>query len=181
MNKNTENLNSVGTNVHIHDTAIITRPHLIDIGNNVSIDAFVYFSTGAKLGSYIHIAPSVSIIGGADAMLIMEDYTNISAGSRIICASDDFKQGMISPLVPIEYRTVINKPIVFKKYVVIGTNCVVAPGVILAEGSVIAANSFISKNTEPWTIYGGSPARPIGTRSKDRILETAEILNLNCK
>ena len=44
------------------------------------------------------------------------------------------------------------------------------PGVTLAEGSILGANSLLTKDTEPWTIYVGSPAKPIKIRRRDIIL-----------
>jgi galactoside O-acetyltransferase len=170
------NFRKVGDDVRISDLSFISRPELIEIGDHVAIDMWVYISTQATLGNYIHIAPSVSIIGGSSATLVMEDFTNIGSGSRVVCASDDFLQGLISPVVPIEHRTVINKPIVFKKYATLGVNCTVLPGVTLGEGSIVGANSVVTKDTEPWTIYAGSPAKPIKPRDSKRILESAQKL-----
>ncbi len=166
----------IGEDVRVSELAVITRPELIELGNHIAIDMWVYISTQAKLGNYIHIAPSVTILGGAPALIIMEDFTNIGSGGRIVCATDDFTQGLISPVVPIEYRTVINKPVIFKKYSTLGVNCTVLPGVTLGEGSIVGANSLVTKDTEPWMIYGGSPARPLKKRDKSRILESALIL-----
>ena len=166
----------IGTDVRISELAIISRPELIEIGSHIAIDAWTYISTQAQLGNYIHIAPSVSIIGGAPALLVMEDFTNIGSGSRIVCASDDFLQGLISPVVPIEYRTVINKPVIFKRYATLGVNCSVLPGVTLGEGCIVGANSLVTKDTEPWMVYAGSPAKPIKIREKERIIESGKKL-----
>jgi acetyltransferase-like isoleucine patch superfamily enzyme len=171
-----QTLKRCGDDVRIHDLCVISRPELVEIGNHVAIDMWTYISTQAILGNYIHIAPSVSIIGGAPALLVMEDFTNIGSGGRIVCATDDFSQGLISPVVPIEHRTVINKPIVFKRFSTLGVNCSVLPGVILGEGCIVGANSVITKDTEPWMIYAGIPARPIKSRDKNRILESAKEL-----
>ena len=65
---------------------------------------------------------------------------------------------------------------IFKKYSAIGVNSTVLPGVILAEGSVLGANSLLTKDTEPWTIYVGSPAKPVGIRDKEWILESSREL-----
>jgi acetyltransferase-like isoleucine patch superfamily enzyme len=52
-------------------------------------------------------------------------------------------------------------------------NSVVLPGVTMAEGSVLGSNSLLKTNTEPWTVYAGSPARPIRKRNKDKAYEYA--------
>lgn len=169
-------LKKVGEDVRINTQAVIVRPELVEIGSHVAIDMWVYLSTQAILGSYIHIAPSVSIIGGAPALITMEDFTNIGSGGRIVCATDDFTQGLISPVVPIEHRTVINKPVTFKRYATLGVNCTVLPGVTLGEGCIVGAGSVVTKDTEPWTVYAGCPAKPIKPRESKRIIESAQKL-----
>jgi galactoside O-acetyltransferase len=160
----------IGEDVRINPTCQINRPELIELGSHISIDMCTYISVGAILGDYIHIAPHVCIMGGINAMLIMEDFTGISAGSKIVCASDDFNQGFLGPFLPLEFRNVINKPIIFKRFSAIGVNSVILPGVTLAEGSVLGANSLLIHDTEPWTIYAGSPAKPIKLRNSDMVL-----------
>lgn len=168
--------NKIGEDVIISDKAEITRPHLVSLGSHIAIDSWVYISTRMECGDYIHIAPGVTILGGKDAFLKMGNFTNIGSGSRIVCASDDFKQGMISPVVPMKYRTSINDPIIFEDFATLGVNCVVLHGVTLAEGTIVGANSLVTKDTEPWTIYAGSPARPIGKRDKAWALKSAKEL-----
>jgi len=171
----------IGIDVRVDDMARITRPDLIELGNHISIDMCTYISVSAKIGNWIHIAPQVSIIGGADSLLIMEDFSAIATGSRIVCASDDFKKGFTCPFIPIEYRNVINEPIILRRFAVVGVNCVVLPGVEMAEGSVLGANSLLLNDTEPWTIYVGSPAKPIGIRDKKLLLKGAKELSYGKK
>jgi galactoside O-acetyltransferase len=71
---------------------------------------------------------------------------------------------------------VINKPVIFKRYSTLGVNCTVLPGVTLGEGSIVGAGSVVTKDTEPWTVYAGSPAKPIKTRDSKQILESAKKL-----
>jgi acetyltransferase-like isoleucine patch superfamily enzyme len=171
-------LKKCGFDTRIHKWSEITRPELISIGNHVSIDMNVYISTKAIIGNWIHIAPGVSIIGGADSQLVMEDFTSLASVCRVICASDDFREGFLCPFIPIKYRHVINEPIVFKKYSGVGCNSVLMPGVTLAEGAVIGANSVVTKKSiiEPWGIYVGSPVKLIGYRDKELILKGAKEL-----
>lgn len=166
----------IGNDVRIDSTVQIKRPELLWLGNHIAIDMCVYISVSGVIGDYIHIAPHVSIIGGGTATLIMEDFSAIASGSKIICAGDDFTKGFLNPFIPREYRNVINNPVIFKKYSAIGVNSVVMPGVTLAEGSVLGANSVLTKDTEPWTIYVGSPAKPIKIRDKELILKGAKDL-----
>ena len=63
-----------------------------------------------------------------------------------------------------------------RKFSAIGVNSVVLPNVEMAEGSVLGANSLLLKDTEPWGIYVGSPAKIIGYRDKNLILEAAKEL-----
>lgn len=174
-----KNFKKIGVDVRIDSSAQIVRPELIELGNHISIDMCVYFSTSAILGDYIHIAPQVSIIGGGESILIMEDFSAIATGTRVICASDDFKKGFLNPFIPKKYRNIINEQVIFKKYSSTGVNSVVMPGVTLAEGSVLGANSLLTKGTEPWGIYVGSPAKRIATRDKKLILKGAKELGYN--
>tara|TARA_R110000851_G_scaffold229758_1_gene382471 strand:+ start:27129 stop:27659 length:531 start_codon:yes stop_codon:yes gene_type:complete len=166
----------IGFDVQISELACITRPELVSIGSYIAIDPWTYISTRMTMGDYIHIAPSVTILGGADSHLIMGDFTNIGSGSRIVCATDDFKQGLISPVVPLEYRTVISETVTFEDFATLGVNCTVLPGVTLAEGTIVGAGSVVTKDTLPWMIYAGSPAKPIKPRDKDRAIASAKAL-----
>ena len=164
----------IGYDVFIHPTADIRQQ--MDTGSHVSIDMGVYISTRINIGDYVHIAPHVCVIGGAAGFLEMGHFTNIGAGSKIVVVSDDFTNGMINPIVPLKYRQLIGGVIKMERFATIGVNSTVLPGAWMAEGSVLGANSLLTKSTDPWTIYAGSPAKPIGIRRKEWILESAKEL-----
>jgi dTDP-4-amino-4,6-dideoxy-D-glucose acyltransferase len=172
-------LKKQGIDLFIADSAIIKKPELLEVGDHVAIDVGVYLSTEATIGDYVHIAPYVCIIGGADSKLVMGNFSGISAGSKIICGSDDFTKGMMNPQVPIEYRCVKLSTITIEDYACVGVNCVIMPGITIAEGSVIGAGSVLTKSTEPWTIYVGSPAKPVKIRDKELILTNSKLLREN--
>lgn len=167
-----------GNDFFIHDHTCITRPHLAKVGNHVAIDFGFYCTTGLNLGDYIHISPHVSVIGGEKTSLNMGDFTFISTGARMICGSDLFMgDGLIGPMIPDEYKdTQILEPINLKRFSGVCANSVVMSGVTMAEGSVLGANSFLKTSTEPWTIYGGSPAKPIKKRHKTKMYKYAKEL-----
>ncbi|TAE70942.1 MAG: acyltransferase [Bacteroidetes bacterium] len=171
-------LKSVGENVFISANVEIRRPHLVSVGSHVAIDTGCYITTQANISDYTHIAPYTTIIGGSEALLEMEHFTTIAAGSRIICGSDGhLGEGLIGPTIPEPYKDEIYiASIKLQMFASIGTNVVVFPGITLAEGSVVGACSLVTKNTEPWTIYLGVPARPIKARKKEKMIEYAKQL-----
>lgn len=160
-----------GIDVYINEFTSITRPELVTIGNHVGIDFGFVCTTGLMIGDYVHISPHVSVIGGKKTSLIVEDFCFISTGSRMICGSERFQgEGLIGPLIPEKYQDdQILKPIILKRFSGVCANSVVMPGVVMSEGSVLGANSFLKESTEPWTIYAGSPARPIKQRKKEKM------------
>jgi acetyltransferase-like isoleucine patch superfamily enzyme len=98
-----------------------------------------------KIGDYTMLAPEVKIIGG--------DHNYSIVGCPIIFSGRD-KQ----------LETEIGKD------VWIGARSIIMRGVKIGDGAIIAANSVITKDVEPYSIVGGSPARFIKKRfdnSKD--------------
>ncbi len=54
--------------------------------------------------------------------------------------------------------------IIVGEEVFIGAKAFVMPGIELGEGSVLGAAAVATRDLEPWTIYGGNPAKPIRKR-----------------
>ena len=166
----------MGIDVFLNDFVSITRPELVKIGNHVAIDFGFVCTTGLVIGDYVHISPHVSVIGGKKTSLNIEDFCFISTGSRMICGSDLFQgDGLIGPMIPDEYKdNQILEPINLKRFSGVCANSVVMSGVVMSEGSILGANSFLKESTEPWTIYAGSPARPIKKRKKEKMYSFAK-------
>jgi acetyltransferase-like isoleucine patch superfamily enzyme len=168
----TLNFAQVGQDVQIWPQAKIISPEVISIGDSVIFDDFVLLMGGRStiLGSFIHISSFTSVIGGGE--LVMEDFTTLSSGIRLFTGTDDFLGGsLVNSAVPHPYRLPIRTFVHIKKHAVVGANSVVLPGVTIGEGVAIGANSLVNKDCEPWTIYYGSPARPMRSRPKEKILE----------
>ena len=130
------------------------------LGNHIAIDKGVYCTVKANIGSYTHISPYVTIIGGSKSSFTCEGVNNIMAGARLICGSDRFDDtGLFGALIPEELKgSQIIKPIIMKRFSNIGTNSIILPGSILQEGVLIAAGSLFYGESEPWTVYKGNPA-----------------------
>jgi acetyltransferase-like isoleucine patch superfamily enzyme len=168
----------LGDDVYINEISSITRPELVKIGNHVAIDFGFVCTTALSIGDYVHISPHVSVIGGKDTALNIEDFCFISTGARLICASEEFNgNGLIGPLIPKKYKDdLLLSPIIMKVFSGVCANSVVMPGVTMAEGSVLGANSFLKESTEPWTIYAGNPAKPIKLRKNKMMYKYAKEL-----
>jgi acetyltransferase-like isoleucine patch superfamily enzyme len=167
---------NIGTDVCIGPNVDIRRPHLVSIGNHVAIDNGAFITTAAEIGDYVHIGPYITVIGGENARLVMGHFTNLAAGCRVICGSDRFLgDGLIGPAsLPAQFKDTMKlAPVVLENFANVGTNAVIMPGVTLAEGSVVGACSLVTRSTEPWTIYTGSPAKPLKTRPREKMIEYA--------
>ncbi|MBB6693245.1 acyltransferase [Cohnella xylanilytica] len=58
-------------------------------------------------------------------------------------------------------------PIIIKDKCWIACNVTILPGVIIEEGCIVGAGSIVNKNTEPFGIYAGNPARLIRYRDPE--------------
>lgn len=174
-------LKSVGSDVYIHKIVEIRNPGMITIGSHVAIDFGFVITTGASIGDYIHIGPHVSAIGGVKAFLELESLCSVAAGVRFICLGDEhLGKGIVGALIPEKYQDYrLGGKIAVEKFAALGTNVVVMPGLTVREGSVVGANSLLREDTEPWTIYAGSPAKSIGMRPKKKIIRFAREMGYN--
>jgi acetyltransferase-like isoleucine patch superfamily enzyme len=104
---------------------------------------------------------------------VMEDYSGISQGYRIVTGSDYLKNfGFGNHTIEESYRNVKRAPVNIGKFCIVGANSVVLPGVTIGEGAMVAACSVVTKDLVPWGIYLGN--KKINTRDKDPVLNTYE-------
>jgi acetyltransferase-like isoleucine patch superfamily enzyme len=166
-------LKRCGVDVRISPRAVIKYPELVSFGDHVAIDDFTYITTSVDFGSYIHVGPHCSIIGGVEGKCVMEDFAGLSAGCRLACVSEDYLgSGLTNPVIPPAYRGERhNAPIILQKHAILGTGCIVHPGVTIGEGAAVGSASLVLKNLDPWCVYFGVPARFHRTRERMKILE----------
>lgn len=170
-------LKSWGDDVVISPHVEIKRPHLVSLGHHICIDSGFYITSGAELGDYIHIGPYVCVIGGEQGLLKMGHFTNIAAGGRIVCGTDEFMgRGFSFPGLGRYRDRIVVEPVIIHDFVGIGASVTILPGVELAQGCVIGAGSVVTRSTEPWTIYAGVPAKPAKRRPSADMLRYAKEL-----
>lgn len=169
---------SVGHDVLVSDRASLYGADRISIGNNVRIDAFSILSAGEggiHIGSNIHIAAHCGFFG--QAPITLGDYSNVSGRSGIYSSTDDFSgEWLIGPCIADEFRAVTHSPVTLDRLTIVGTGSTLLPGTTMSEGSGLAAMSLARGHLEPYTMYAGTPARPIGKRSR-RMAALAESLD----
>jgi acetyltransferase-like isoleucine patch superfamily enzyme len=162
----------IGEDVTIYPLAKIIGPGRIRIGSHVVIDDFVFIGSHQELilGNHVHLASHASISGGG--ICVCCDFSGVSSGARILTGTDDFRgAGLTGPTVPDRYRAVQRGKTVIGAHAVIGANSVVCPNVTVGEGCTVGAGAVVTRDLEPWGIYVGAPARKIGIRRCQEILD----------
>ena len=128
---------------------------------------------GYRLISYVSSKATVfpdTPIG--DNCFILEDNTiqpYVAIGHNVVLWSGNH----------IGHHSVIKDHVLFTSHVVLSGHCTVEPysffgvnatirdGVRIAEGSLVAMAAVITRDTEPWGVYKGSPAKKSDVLSKD--------------
>lgn len=169
-------MNDVVQDVFIHDEAEFKRG--VECGNHIAVDKGVYATVPCKIGSYTHISPYVTIIGGAKGYFECKGFNNIMAGARIICGSDRFDgSGLFGALIPEELKgDQIIEPVIMEEFSNVGTNAIVLPGSRLRKGVLLTAGSLLIGDTEEWGIYQGNPAVLKKKIDGTKIIENAKKL-----
>lgn len=70
-------------------------------------------------------------------------------------------------------------PVTLEDYVFVGAGTIITGGVTMHEGSVAAAGSVVTRDVPPYTIVGGCPAKPIGTRPRGLRYSTQTVFLLH--
>ncbi len=124
---------------------------------------FNYPEFGDKLiiGKFCAIASGVTFIMGSanHRMSSVTTYPfNVFGGAWKDNAPEHLSQ------LPFKGDTIIGND------VWIGRESVIMPGVKIGDGAIVAAYSVVTKDIEPYTMYGGNPAKYIKKRFDDELI-----------
>jgi len=163
-------LKKCGKNVIISKMVRIRYPELVEIGDNVIIDDFIYISTALKIDSYVHISSGCKIIGGRNSYVQFGRFSTLSPNVVLAAGSDDYIAGIATPLLPIEYKgnAEIGK-IIIGEHCIVGANSTVLPNVTFGDGAALGAQSLAKQDLKPWSLYAGIPAKKIKERNRQAI------------
>ncbi len=132
-----KNLKFVDKTLYLGKKTFISKD--LKAGKYSYIGPYCQITSNVEIGSFTMLANNVSIIG--------DDHTFNKAGVPIIFSGRDKKQ-----------HTYIGQD------VWIGAFSIIKTGVKIGDGSIIAMGSVVTKNIEPYSIYGGVPAKKIKDR-----------------
>ncbi|PSH04005.1 MAG: putative colanic acid biosynthesis acetyltransferase [Acidobacteria bacterium] len=128
---------------------------------------------GATIGPNSHIYPTARI--WAPWNLICEENATIAddvvvynplavrLGSHAILSQQAYLCGATHDYEDPEFP-LISFPITLGPYSWVCARATVQPGVNIGEGAILALASVATRDLEPWTVYGGIPARKIKMR-----------------
>ncbi|PKP24327.1 MAG: acyltransferase [Bacteroidetes bacterium HGW-Bacteroidetes-2] len=124
-----------GDNVAILEHVFFDAIHLMEFGNNVSINPYCYIAGEIKFGNDIAVANHTSF--------------------------HSFNHTYSDKNMPIKNQPTVNDPIVVDDDVWFGSGCRILSGVKIGSRVVVAAGAVVSKSIPTKTIVGGVPAKVI--------------------
>lgn len=167
-------LAAVGRDVLVDRAAILVNPGQIRIGSGSRLDAFSIVTAGdggVTIGSRVHLGAGCQIFGGGGPVTL-DDFTCLSGRASLYTTCDDFTEGhLTNPTISPEYRRVQCGAVTMRRHALVGCGAVILPGVDLGRGVSIGALSLVKASIPDFEVWGGVPARRIGFRNAQRLLE----------
>lgn len=131
---------------------------IIIIGRNCRFQKGIYFGSGGGV-----------TIGDNSQVNELVRLDNVSIGSNVMVAREVVFLGKMhessSVDVPMNEQGVKSvATTIVEDDVWLGLRAVIMPGVVIRSGCIIAAGAVVTKDTEPYSIYAGVPAKKIKGR-----------------
>lgn len=157
---------SFGRNIFIGRMVYMWAKNNIVIGDHFYIGKFSQIECDAEIGDYVIFANQVALVGRYD-----HHYQQPGIPTRLSSEIRD---------VDYNWKGLTEKTII-ENDVWVGYGSIILSGVKIGQGSIIASGSVVTKNVEPFSIYGGVPAKKIGERfnSNKELEDHKRLYNLN--
>jgi chloramphenicol O-acetyltransferase type B len=137
----------------------------LKIGTDFYIGRDSFIETDCVIGDYVMLGNKVGIIGKYDHI-----YQEIGIPTKCTASIRDKDYNWKG----LDLVTEIGDD------VWIGYGATIFQGVNIGQGSIVAACSVVTKNVEPYSIYGGNPAKRLGSRfnsEEETLLHIEKIKN----
>lgn len=138
-----------GRNIHIGRSVSMWARNEIIVGDNFYIGKYSQIECDAVIGNDVMFANYVALVGRYDHNF-HEVGVPMRHASRIRDKAYNWKG--------------LDDKVIIGDDVWIGHGAVVLSGTTIGTGSIIAAGSVVTDDVEPYSIYGGNPARKIKNR-----------------
>lgn len=148
---------SIGKRFHCGRGVFLWAPNEITIGDDFYIGKYSIIETNCRIGNGVILANHVGIVGRYDHCY---QQVGVPVRRALSIRDKDYSWKGIN-----EMTTIGND-------VWIGYGATIMSGVDIADGTIVAAGAVVTKDTEPYTIVAGLPAKKIGDR-----FESEEELN----
>jgi maltose O-acetyltransferase len=130
------------------------------------LDGFAFIYQGAYLDHSQNISAghSLAINTGAfiSARAPLTFGDGVLIGPNVVIVTSNHRYDLDDR--PINEQGHDPKPIHIGSDCWIGANAVIVPGVHVADGTIVSAGAVVTRDTEPYSIVAGVPARRIGAR-----------------
>ena len=115
---------------------------------------------GLRIGKNLHVDPGAYLSGRGG--LTIGNHVLVGKNAIIMTA----KRQWTDPNLPIILQEQRLGAVTVGDDVWLGANSVVMPGIHIGTGTIIGANAVVTRDTEPYSIVAGLPARKIGERPR---------------
>lgn len=143
----------------IHPGNAVLEDHC-QLFDQVFIDAGERF----RLGKYSTLTWQVLIEGGAKTDIGHRVF--LGPGTKVLTSTYEFDGYYSIEHLPGDAGVISYGDVTIEDDAYIGANCTILPGTIIHEGAFVGANSLVKGELEPWTVYVGTPCKPIRKRVK---------------
>lgn len=157
-----------GKNPYIGRLVYMYAKHSITIGDNFYIGKFSQIECDAEIGNNVIMANRVALVGKYD-----HHYQQLGVPIRLASKISDKDYTWKG----------LNEKVIIYDDVWIGYGSIILSGLKIGQGSIIAAGSLVTKDVEPFSIYGGFPAKKIRNRFDNEydLTEHIRLYTLNYK
>lgn len=139
----------IGKNFHCGRDTFLWAKDRLEIGDNFYFGKYSSIETNCGIGNNVIIANHVGIVGCYD-----HNYQQVGVPVRLATQIRDSRYDWKGA----DELTVIGND------VWVGYGVIILSGVKIADGCIIAAGALVTKDTQPYSIYAGVPAKKVKDR-----------------